>query len=100
MAQLLVRDLEDDVAAGVRRLAVVNKRSAEEARRAILLAHVRDHLTGPKRRSLRKRFRRCRILQAIRTTCPRFDRCTCSIPTSFRKALYLLRIEERTNFYG
>jgi plasmid stability protein len=51
MAQLLVRDLEDDVAAGVRRLAVVNRRSAEEEHRAILRAHVRDNLTGPKKRS-------------------------------------------------
>jgi plasmid stability protein len=51
MAQLLVRDLEDDVADGLRRLAVVNKRSAEEEHRAILRAHVRDNLTGPKKRS-------------------------------------------------
>lgn len=51
MAQLLVRDLEDDVAAGVRRLAAANNRSAEEEHRAILRAHVREHLTGPKRRS-------------------------------------------------
>jgi plasmid stability protein len=51
VAQLLVRGLEDDVAAGVRQLAVVNKRSAEEEHRAILRAHVRDNLTGPKKRS-------------------------------------------------
>jgi plasmid stability protein len=51
MAQLLVRELEDDVADGLRRLAVANKRSAEEEHRAILRAHVRDNLTGPKKRS-------------------------------------------------
>ena len=51
MAQLLVRELEDDVADGLRRLAAANKRSAEEEHRAVLRAHVRDHLTGPTRRS-------------------------------------------------
>lgn len=51
MAQLLVRELEDDVADGLRRLAASNKRSAEEEHRAVLRAHVRDNLTGPKKRS-------------------------------------------------
>lgn len=51
MVQLLVRELEDDVAAGLRHLAVSNKRSAEEEHRVALRAHVRDNLTGPKKRS-------------------------------------------------
>lgn len=51
MAQLLVRELEDEVAAGLRTLAAANKRSAEEEHRAALRTHVRDHLTGPKKRS-------------------------------------------------
>ena len=51
MAQLLVRELEDDVADGLRRLAAANQRSAEEEHRAVLRAHVRDKLTGPKQRS-------------------------------------------------
>ncbi len=51
MAQLLVRELEDDVADGLRSLAAANKRSAEEEHRAALRIHVRDNLTGPKKRS-------------------------------------------------
>ena len=50
MAQLLVRELEDDVADGLRSLAAANKRSAEEEHRAALRTHVRDNLTGPKKR--------------------------------------------------
>jgi plasmid stability protein len=51
MAQLLVRELEDEVADGLRKLAAANRRSAEEEHRAVLRAHVRDKLTGPPKRS-------------------------------------------------
>lgn len=51
MAQLLVRDLDDDVADGLRRLAAANKRSTEEEHRAVLRAYVRDNLTGPAKSS-------------------------------------------------
>ena len=51
MAQLFVRELEDDIADGLRQLAAAHKRSTEEEHREVLRSYVRENLTGPKKRT-------------------------------------------------
>lgn len=51
MAQLLVRELEDETADGLRKLAAAHQRSTEEEHREVLRAYVRENLTGPKKRT-------------------------------------------------